>query len=71
MMSENKNYFYCMKKTREDCQEDIFGKPNCNFCEHKENCENCGRKDTSFCEKCEVKDEQIQKSANDCERYHV
>ena len=56
-MSEKKNYFFCMKKTREDCQEDIFGKPNCNFCEHKDNCKNCGRKDTSFCEKCEVKDE--------------
>lgn len=55
--SEKKNYFFCMKKTREDCQEDIFGKPNCNFCEHKDNCKNCGRKDTSFCEKCEVKDE--------------
>lgn len=38
-MSEKKNYFYCMKKTRKDCQEDIFGKPNCNFCEHKEKCE--------------------------------
>lgn len=56
-MSEKKNYFYCMKKTREDCQEDIFGKPNCSYCEHKDNCDNCGRKDTSFCEKCEVKDE--------------
>ncbi len=63
-MSEKKNYFYCMKKTREDCQEDIFGKPNCNYCEHKDNCDNCGRKDTSFCEKCEVKDEQVQKSTN-------
>lgn len=61
-MSEKKNYFYCMKKTREDCQEDIFGKPNCNFCEHKDNCENCGRKDTSFCEKCEVKENESASS---------
>lgn len=51
-----------MKKTRKDCQEDIFGKPNCNFCEHKDNCEHCGRKDTSFCEKCEVKENESANS---------
>lgn len=50
---EKKNYFFCLKKTREECEEDMFGRPACEYCKHNSNCNSCGRANTSFCNRCE------------------
>lgn len=48
---EMKNYFYCLKKS-EQCNKDFFGNIACSDCLARGNCNYCGRKNTSFCEKC-------------------
>lgn len=47
------NYFYCLQQSGDICDKDLFGTPACNQCSKKDNCNTCGRKGTSLCEKCE------------------
>jgi len=48
------NYFWCVEIEASDgCPRDLTGNVLCDGCECLNSCTYCGRKNTSFCNRCE------------------
>lgn len=52
------DYFYCMRM-RINCPADMLGRPDCNSCEYYHSCNDCGRKMTDICERCDYRDGKV------------
>lgn len=45
------NFFFC-REENQSCEVDFLGNTNCGYCEKRNKCEFCARKDSPKCEKC-------------------
>lgn len=58
MKEDKKNYFYCRERNGNKCVTDMCGVHACMCCIKNDNCDVCGRSGTSFCQKCENKEDK-------------
>lgn len=62
MKIEDRNHFICiLTRDKEHCPVNFFGQPMCEVCKHVNKCENCGKLNTTFCERCTVKGDNNNK----------
>lgn len=59
------NHFTCLLDNGLKCPRNFFNQPMCDGCSHMNKCENCGKKNTSFCLHCDIERGKVNESESE------